>query len=302
MPTISLLEKLAVQPLLCDGAMGTQLIDAGLTTDTSGILWNVTNPAAIQTIHQNYINAGCDLIITNTFQGSSTALAMHNLADRTEELNKAAAQIARAAADSLNDTTYVLADLGPFGGFLEPLGDTTIEQLADIFTQQLSALHVGGADAALIETMSDPTEVATAIKAARSVAPWPIIATFTFNISGDNQFNTMMGTTVEQAMKSAIDAGADIVGSNCGTSLSLDNYLHLADQLTAAVPNTPVILQPNAGSPISVNGKLVHPATPEDMAQIVPKFLNSGIRIIGGCCGTTPTHLAAMSTALQQYK
>ena len=193
-----------------------------------------------------------------------------------------------------------MADIGPFGGFLEPLGDTTTEQLAEIFTEQLAAMYGNGADGAIIETMSDASEIAVAIKAAKAVDSRPVIATYAFEKGGDN-FHTMMGTNAGDAMKAVIDAGADIVGSNCGTSLSLDDYLVLAKELVDAAGDTPVILQPNAGSPVIVDGETVHTATPEDMAGIVGKLLDIGVRVIGGCCGTTPDHLRAMGVAMKKH-
>ncbi len=292
---MNLLETLATRPLVCDGAMGTQLIEAGLPTGACGVLWSVENADAVQDIHARYRDAGCDLLTTNTFQGSREALKMHNLSDRAGELNRRAAEIARAAA---GDECAVLADCGPFGGFLEPLGDTTEEELMDIFVEQFSALHKGGADAALIETMSDTNEVAVAIKAAKQVTDWPAITTYASQKSGDG-YTTMMGGSPEATIKASIDAGADIVGANCGTQLDLDDYLRLAEQLVAAAGDVPVILQPNAGSPQEIDGQLTYLATPEDMAQLAGKLLDAGVRVIGGCCGTRPEHLAAMSAVVK---
>lgn len=291
-----LLAELAVGPLLADGGMGTLLMGQGMTADESSALWNAEHPDIVIDIHRRYRRAGCQLITTNTFQACRTTLEPHGAADRVRDINLAAARNARRGG---GDDAIVLADVGPFGDFLEPVGDITESQLQDIFTQQLQALHDGGADAALIETMSDPGELALGVRAAKVVADWPVIATFAFQKQADGGFRTMMGTTVADAMDAAIDAGADVVGSNCGTGLELPDYLELARQLTAAVNGRrPVILQPNAGSPRIVAGRSVHPAAPRDMAAVVQPLLDAGVRVIGGCCGTTPEHLHAMARVM----
>lgn len=296
-PATPLLDLIRQRPLVGDGGMGTQLIEAGLSTGECGVGWNLDNPEAIQRIHEAYRDAGCDLITTNTFQGSAHALMMHNLQDKVSQLNEAGARLARQAA---GDQAYVLADLGPFGGFLEPLGDASREDVIAMFTDQLQALLHGGADAALIETMTDPGEVGCAIEAARNVSDWPVIATYAFDKSADGtSFNTMMGTTAADSVKQSIDSGAHVVGANCGTALDLDDYKRLAQQLIEAAGDTPVMIQPNAGSPIQVDGKTVHPATPQQMAPLAQALVDAGVRIVGGCCGTTPAHLAAMA---QQIK
>ena len=297
-PSLSLLQALADSPLLGDGGMGTQLIAAGMTTADSAIAWNRDHPDAIAMVHRAYANAGSRILTTNTFQGTRTALSAHGLAEHTATLNTAAAAIARQVADDASkqggNDLWVAADVGPFGGFLEPLGDTTPEQLTDIFQEQLTALRDGGADVALIETMSDPAEVAVAVGAARQVADWPVITTYAFQHQGGD-FTTMMGTTVEQAVAQARDAGAHVVGANCGTGLTLDDYVRLAEQLVAAAGDTPVILQPNAGDPKIHQGQATYDAPPADMARAAKALLDVGVRIVGGCCGTQPAHLAAMA-------
>ncbi len=191
----------------------------------------------------------------------------------------------------------MLGDIGPFGGFLEPVGDMDGRMLAEYFRQQAGALYAGGADAIIIETMSDPMELSIAVNSARQVSYQPVIATYAFS-KGDGIFRTMFGTTVADAITAARQAGAAVVGANCGTSLSLEDNVELARQLVQAAEETPVIIQPNAGSPALVDGKLVHPATPQDMAAIVPKLLALGVKIIGGCCGTSPAHLEAMAAKM----
>jgi 5-methyltetrahydrofolate--homocysteine methyltransferase len=286
--------ELRIRPVLCDGGMGTQLMARGMAAGECGERWNLERPGEVEAIHRSYIEAGCELVTTNTFGGTSSALERHGLAERAAEVNRAGAAAAKRAA---GDRATVLGDIGPFGGFLEPVGDTAEQELFRIFQQQARALCAGGADVVIVETMSDPAELALAVRAALSVNEWPVIATYAFGKPG-GQFRTLMGTTVPEAMEAAIAAGATAVGANCGTALALSDYVRLAQELTAAAGDVPVILQPNAGTPRMVEGRLVYDATPEQMAAIVPDLLSAGVRIIGGCCGTGPEHLRAMRAAL----
>ncbi len=276
--------------------MGTQLLARGLASGSCGMLWNVDRPDEVTGIHRAYRNAGCDLITTNSFGGSRFALEPHGLAERVADLNRAAAQVARAAAG--NDA-WVLGDVGPCGDFLEPVGDLTAEAVREAFRIQIAALLEGGADAILLETLSDPAEAVLGVEAARACsATVPVIVTYAFQKAGPTEFRTMMGTRVADAVHAALDAGAQIVGTNCGTALSLDDYVELAAQLVAAAGNAHVIVQPNAGSPRCENGRTYYDATPEEMAHTATRLLEVGVRIIGGCCGTHPAHLAAMSRAI----
>ncbi len=283
------------RPRLADGAMGTQLMQRGLVSGACGELWNVEHPDRVAAVHRDYAQAGSEWILTNTFGGSAAALERHGLAERAAELNRAAARLAR---DALGDSVLVLGDIGPFGDFLEPYGLMTADRLLAIFSEQAEALAEGGVDAFIVETMASPDELAIAVEAARRVGDRGVVASYAFDRSANGSFRTMMGTSVEEAIHRAVDAGADIVGANCGTSLSLDDYVRLAEQIVAAAGETPVILQPNAGSPENVDGQLVYPASPENMAELVPKLVQVGVRVIGGCCGTTPEHLKAMRQAL----
>lgn len=297
MNRVPLLEELSRRALTCDGAMGTQLLARGLTSGECGMLWNLNRPADVGGVHLAYRNAGCDLITTNSFGGSRFVLERHGLANRVAELNHAAAKVARAVA---GENGWVLGDVGPFGDFLEPVGEVTPDDLRVAFRDQIAALIEGGADAILVETMSDPAEAVVGVEAAKSCdQKIPVMVTYAFQKTSPGDFRTMMGTTATEAALRGIEAGADIVGANCGTDLSLDDYVELAKLLVAAAGNTPVIVQPNGGSPRSENGKTIYDATPEQMAATAKKLLAAGVRIIGGCCGTTPEHLAAMSRAIR---
>ena len=293
----SLLDELALRPLCADGAMGTQLFARGLKPGACGMLWNVERPGDVGGIHLAYRDAGCDLITTNSFGGTRFALEVHGMVDRCVELNRGAASVARASAGAHG---LVLGDVGPFGDFLEPLGDVCPEELQAAFQTQIYALIDGGVDAILVETMSDPAEAVVGVQAAKACDPaLPVIVTYAYQKSAPGEFRTMMGTSVTEAIGRAIDAGADLVGANCGTDLSLDDYVELAGQLVAAAGQIRVIVQPNAGSPQIENGQTVYRATPEEMAATAQRLLDAGVRVVGGCCGTTPAHLAAMSRIIR---
>ena len=291
-----LMEELSQRPLLCDGAMGTELIKRGLTPGACGEKWNVDRPEMLEEIHRAYREAGCDLLTTNTFGGTEEALKRHALENEVGALNSAGAAAARAVA---GEEAWVLGDVGPFGGFLEPVGETDPRMAAEWFRQQVAALVSGGADAIIVETMADPAELHVAVRAARDIGDWPIIATYAFQKGEGGVFRTMMGTTVQEAMDAAMQAGANVIGANCGTALGLPDYIELAKQLVAASDGRPVILQPNAGAPGMVDGKLVYPASPAEMGDLVKPLLDAGVRIIGGCCGTNPAHLKAMAEAMK---
>ena len=284
-------EACLMSPLTCDGAMGTQLIEKGMTTGECGMAWNAKRPDDIAAVHRAYRDAGCRLITSNSFGGTRTMLDRHGLGAQVAEWNRLAAKI---AADVAGPDGWVLGDVGPFGDFLEPMGDTTVEELEAIFREQIAALVEGGADAILVETMSDPGELAAGIRAAKAVCDLPVIATFTFQKSPDG-FRTMMGTPVEEAILTAYREGADIAGANCGTDLSLDDYVELGERIAEAAGGRLTILQPNAGAPKTIDGKIRYDATPQDMAELAARLRALGITIIGGCCGTSPAHLAAMA-------
>ncbi len=256
--------------------------------------WNEERPKDVEAVHAAYAQAGCRLITTNSFGGTRTMLERHGLGDQVLNWNRKAAALARAA---VGPDGWVFGDVGPFGDFLEPLGDTTEEQLLGLFREQIGALVEGGADAILVETMSDSAEAAVGVRAAKSVSSLPVIVTFAFQKSA-GEFRTMMGTSAREAIAAALGAGADIVGANCGTDLNLDDNASLAKELKAAAGTAPAILQPNAGAPKNTPDGIIYDATPEEMAAAALRLREAGISIIGGCCGTTPAHLAAMARAL----
>lgn len=286
-----LLHTLNQRPLLCDGAMGTQLFEQGLAINACGMLWNIKYPERILAIHNAYIQAGCELLTTNTFGGTAHALASYGLAERMEELNFAGARVAREAIGS---SGWVLGNVGPFGG---PPGSLAKERLFPMFCAQIAALAAGGSDAILIETMSDPAEMEIAIEAAQAACSLPVIASYAFRKSGSgNAFETLANHSMEECIQRALAAGADVVGANCGIQLALADYRDLASRLRHAAGTAAIMVQPNAGSPHVENGKASYYVSPEEMGHLANDFLASGVHILGGCCGTTPAHLSAMNS------
>jgi methionine synthase I (cobalamin-dependent) len=290
-------EALASRCLVCDGGMGTQLVARGLKAGDVPELWNVDRAADVAAVHRAYSDAGCDIVTTNTFGCSSVAMARHGLDARCDELNTAAVKLARTA---VTPGRFILGDIGPLTQMIEPYGDLTEDDASASFAQQAKSLANAGVDALVIETMSDTNEMTLAIRAARSVCDLPVIATYAFSRAADGTFRTMMGTTAADAMTAAIDAGASVVGANCGTSLSLPDYADLARVVLEAAGRTPVIIQPNAGSPKLIDGNYTYDATPQAMAELAQELQRAGVRIIGGCCGTTPAHLKAMAAEIRR--
>jgi len=279
--------------------MGTQLIAHGVQPGKCSELLNIESPGLVMRIHKAYLQAGSDAIITNTFGGNGFTLARHGLANRLVEINTAAAHLARKAAGPDN---YVLGDIGPSGDFLEPLGHLKPDQLTTAFYNQAKALLAGGVDGIIIETMSAIDEAVLAIKAAKSVGPdLPVLASMSFDKRG-NDFRTMMGVTVETAVSALISAGADVVGFNCG-STTLNEYVELAikfvESVRAASKNILVLAEPNAGKPELLDGKTVYKVTPDEFADAAQKIYEAGVTIIGGCCGTSPDHITALSQKLR---
>jgi 5-methyltetrahydrofolate--homocysteine methyltransferase len=291
MPTTTLCDAIKSRTLVCDGAMGTQLFLRGLKSGACGERWLIDRPADVEAIHRAYADAGADLITTNTFGASRFALGRHGHADELGAINRAGVAVARRGAPA----AFVLADVGPLGALLEPYGDITEAQAESAFEEQIAALTE--ADAVLVETMVDPNEAAIAIRAVRRAAPkLPVVATFAFGAG----LKTMMGTTADECVRTAVDAGASIVGANCGAGLSLADYVLLARDLVRAASGVHVIVQPNAGMPVERDGKLVYNATPDDVARVAVQLVEAGVSIVGGCCGTTPAHIAAVAKALKR--
>jgi 5-methyltetrahydrofolate--homocysteine methyltransferase len=276
--------------LVLDGAMGTMLQARGLKPGQSPEELNLTMPEVVAAVHKEYVTAGADIIVTNTFGGSREKLAHYGLEGRLQEINAAAVAIARKAA---GDGVYVAASIGPTGRFVEPVGDLSFDSMAAIFREQAEALVEAGADLITLETFLDIKEIRAAIIAIREVsASIPVIAMLTF----DNNGRSVLGTSPEAAAITLESVGADIVGSNCG--LGVEGIYEILAAMRR-VTNLPLISQANAGLPQLLDGKTVFPGTPAEMVAYHERMLALGVRIIGGCCGTTPAHIAAMKQGLE---
>lgn len=283
------LQAIAERVLVLDGAMGTMLQERGLRPGQSPEELNLTLPEVVAGVHREYLDAGADIIVTNTFGGSRAKLEHYGLQDRIVEINARAVAIAREVC---GDRAYVAASIGPTGQFVEPVGDVSFDEMAAIFREQAQALINAGADLITLETFLDIKEIRAAVIAIREISPEiPVIAQLTF----DNEGRTVLGTSPEAAAVTLEAAGADIVGSNCG--LGPDG---ICDVMAAMrrVTRLPLISQANAGLPTLVDGATVFPGTPDDMTAFHDRLLDLNVRVIGGCCGTTPAHIRAIREAL----
>jgi len=295
----SLRERIGQGVFLLDGAMGTQLFARAVEVGACSDYLNVKSPDVVCEVHRAYLDAGSDAVLTNTFGANRVALKRHGLADQAQRINQAGARIARRAA---GEEKYVLGDIGPCGEFLEPLGTLKAEALKDAFAEQARALLAGGVDGLIIETMTALDEIVLAIEAAKSVCgDLPIFASMSFDRAGGD-FRTMMGVGVASAVSKMVSLGVYAVGFNCGTA-TLEEYVALAERLVSAARSASdkvlVFAEPNAGKPELVDGQAIYRVSPDDFASAAKKIHAAGVHIIGGCCGTGPDHIAAVSKRLR---
>lgn len=278
--------------LLVDGAMGTELFARGLESGGAPELWNVDHPDRVTAVHADYIDAGSDIVLTNSFGGTGFRLKLHDAHDRVIELNEAAARVARAAADAADRRVLVAGSMGPTGELLEPMGSMTPETCAAAFAEQAKGLDAGGADVLWIETMSHLDEVVAAVEGARSVSQLPICATLSYDTAG----RTMMGVTGADAVTRLAEVGVDAVGANCGNNLP-DTEAALRE-MRATNPDITLISKANAGMPKWIGSELHYDADPDVMAAHAVRQREAGVQIIGACCGSSPAHLAMMRKVL----
>ena len=287
--------------LLADGATGTNLFAVGLQTGDAPELWNIDHPDRISALHRSFVEAGSDIILTNSFGGTHYRLALHDSAHRVAELNTAAARLARAEADKADKRILVAGSLGPTGEILEPNGPVSIQQAQAAFADQARALADGGVDVLWIETISSAEEIQAAVLGAATVG-LPIV----YTVSIDTNGRTMMGLTPADAMtvSTSLNTSIAAIGSNCGVGAS-EVVAAICNLKTASqtLDSTPALVaKANCGIPDYVDGEIVYSGTPELMATYAQLCADAGATIIGGCCGTTPTHVAAMRQAIDDWQ
>ncbi|MEL6148915.1 MAG: betaine--homocysteine S-methyltransferase [Chloroflexota bacterium] len=283
------------QPIILDGATGTMLFDLGLQHGDSPELWNVTEPEKLKGLHHDYIEAGSQIILTNTFGCNSERLKLHNLEDRVAELNVAGAKLARDVVDASEKAVVVAGDMGPTGSILFPYGELEYDDAVAIFEVQARALAEGGVDVFWIETMSDLEEVRAAVEGCRKAAPEiPVCATMTFDTHG----RTMMGVKPEQAVEALAAMNLAAIGGNCGNGTG--EIEAVIEKMHTADPTVTLIAKSNAGIPTLVKGVAVYDASPEDMGVYAARVMSLGATIIGGCCGSTPDHIREIAASLRQ--
>lgn len=285
------------KPILSDGAMGTLLHSRGVTLETCFDALNLSQPALVAEVHRDYIEAGSRMIQTNTFGANRFKLAQHSLADKVNEINTAGVDLARKVVDASFKEVLIAGDVGPLGVRLAPFGRVQPEQAFEAFKEQITALADAGVDLIILETFSDLYEIVEGIRAAKEAAPQlPVIASMTF--TRDNR--TVLGDTPAKVAKRLQAAGADVIGINC--SGGPNQLLKLLKLMREAVPDGRFSVMPNAGWPQQVEGRVMYPAGPEYFGDYALSFWREGACVIGGCCGTTPAHIASMAKAVQTTK
>lgn len=290
------LEIIKQRTLLCDGAMGTQLQAAGLLPGECGDAWNIDHPDRVLAVQKAYVDAGSECLTTNTFSACAISLARHGLAGQVKEINQAAVRIAREAFGE--KPGFVLGDIGPFGGLLEPYGTEKASDVRDAFVEQAGALVEAGVDALLIETQTALEELGLAIEAAREVGSDCILCSVSYDVTYDgSDVRTMMGVSPEQAAAYAEKAGAHVIGTNCGTGVDVIWAATILKRYRETC-GLPLLAQPNAGNPRIQEGRTVYLERPEESAQGVASLVEAGANIVGACCGSSPDHIRSIRKAL----
>ena len=294
----TLLEAIRERVLLGDGAMGTQLQYAGLEPGGCGEAWNIDQPGRLLEIQKAYVDAGSDCLLTNTFGGCRIMLERHDRGDEVRTINQAGVELARKAFG--DRPGFVLGDIGPFGGLMEPYGDIPEQRVRDSFAEQAEALVEAGVDAIIVETQTAFEELGIGIEEAKKAGAPCVIGSMAYDVTRDGtRLRTMMGIGPEQGAAFMRDAGADIAALNCGTGVDV-GWAGRAVKLYQDVCDLPTMAQPNAGQPVLENMKVVYKQTAADMVAELPALLDSGVNIVGGCCGSTPDHIRAFRKIIDE--
>jgi 5-methyltetrahydrofolate--homocysteine methyltransferase len=292
----ALLDALERRVLLGDGAMGTQLQQAGLESGGCGEAWNLDQPARVRAIQAAYVQAGSDCLITNTFGGSRIMLERHGQGGRVAAINEAGARIAREAF--AGRPGFVLGDIGPFGGLMEPYGEVAAARVEQAFREQARALVAGGVDAIIVETQTALEELEIAIAAAQEAGAAAVIGSLAYDrMADEDEVRTMMGVSPEMAAEFMAARSVDVLALNCGTGVDVPMATDVVRRYRS-VSGLPIMAQPNAGQPVLEDFKVVYHETPEQMSAGLPGLLAAGAAIVGGCCGSTPAHIRAFRRVL----
>ncbi len=287
-----LMERLQDEVLVCDGAMGTQLLEKGLGLGECPEYFGINNKKILLDIHKSYIKAGADMIITNTFGANRIKLQKFKLQDKLQEINSQAVKIAKDAADN---KTYVLGGLGPMGEYIKPVGNLSFDDCYKAFLEQAKIFESEGVEAIIIETMTGVEELKAAIMAVKEKTKLPVIASMAFDKTAQGSYRTTSGVSIPQLVSDALMAGADTIGANCGVDITdMVEIIKEMRPLSTAF----IIAQPNAGKPKLQGDKTVYEQSPGEFAGYIPQLIKSGANIIGGCCGTTPEHIKYIREAV----
>lgn len=285
------LQRIQEKVVIFDGAMGTMLFNAGLSSGAIPELWNIEHPDRVQNVHRQYFEAGADVVHTNTFGGTALKLQQKGAADRMAAINLEAVKLAKQVCPG---NAFVAGDLGPTGKMLKPLGDASMEELEETYQAQAKALLEGGADLISIETMFSLDEAVTAVRGAKRAGDCPVVAATTYNKT-PNGFFTIMGESVAQCVAAFEKEGVDVIGSNC--TLGSGDMLDLAIEMRRCT-QLPILLQPNAGKPVQKEGVTTYEQTPVEFAADMKKIVDAGANMVGGCCGTNADFIKAVVKAL----
>lgn len=281
--------------LISDGALGTMLQAKGLQAGECPELWNLERPDDVCDVAKSYVEAGSNLFLTNTFGGNRFKLDGYGLSDKAFEINKAGAELARKAAG--NDA-FVLGSIGPTGKMLM-MGEVSEEDLYEAFKTQAKALEAGGADGIIVETMSDLEEAAIAVRSAKDNTALEVICTMTFEKTKEGNYYSMMGVAPHDAVERLIDEGAEIIGANCGNGT--EGMIEIVKEIRSVNKDVPVLIHANAGLPVYEDGETVFPESPDEMSSLIPKLIDAGANIVGGCCGTTPDHIRKIAAIAKNH-